>query len=255
MKNKIPSLIRTSFLVVICGILVYPAVFTIPAQGAWWQKGLDLLKGSAGSETQKALTSEDIRAGLKEALRVGADNVVSRLGRKDGFNLDPAVHIPLPRQFDTVRNTLAKVGMSSRLDDLELRLNRAAEAATPKARELFFQAISEMTFEDVMNIYNGPEDAATRYFQDSMTPPLVKEMQPVVEQSLAEVGAVQAYDSVMGEYRAIPFVPDIKADLTDYVVEKGMAGIFHYLAVEEAALRQNPSRRTTELLQRVFGPR
>jgi hypothetical protein len=148
---------------------------------------------------------------------------------------------------------LAKVGMSSMLDDLELKLNRAAEVATPKAKELFFQAISEMTFEDVMNIYNGPEDAATRYFQDKMTPALAREMEPVVEQSLSQVGAVQTYDKIMGEYRTIPFVPDVKADLTTHVVEKGMAGIFHYMAVEEAAIRQNPAKRTTELLQRVFG--
>ena len=134
-----------------------------------------------------------------------------------------------------------------------MKLNRAAEVATPKAKELFSQAISEMTFEDVMNIYNGPDDAATRYFQKKMTPPLAREMQPVVDQSLAEVGAVQAYDKVMAEYRSMPFVPDVKADLTTYVVEKGMDGIFHYMAVEEAAIRQDPAKRTTELLQRVFG--
>ena len=143
--------------------------------------------------------------------------------------------------------------MSPLLDDLELKLNRAAEVATPKAKALFGEAISEMTFEDVMNIYNGPEDSATRYFQDKMTPPLATEMQPIVEQSLAEVGAVQAYENVMGEYRSIPFVPDVKADLTTYVVEKGMDGIFYYMAKEEAAIRQNPAKQTTELLQKVFG--
>jgi hypothetical protein len=86
-----------------------------------------------------------------------------------------------------------------------------------------------------------------------MTPPLATEMQPVVEQSLAEVGAVKAYENVMGKYRSIPFVPDAKADLTTYVVEKGMDGIFYYMAKEEAAIRQNPAKRTTELLQKVFG--
>jgi hypothetical protein len=211
------------------------------------------LKSPAGSTAQQALSSEDIGAGLKEALLVGSQNVVSQLGRPDGFNLDPAIHIPLPQQLNNVKSLLGKVGMSSMLDDLELKLNRAAEVATPKAKELFAQAISEMTFEDVMNIYNGPDDAATRYFQEKMTPPLAREMQPVVDQSLAEVGAVQAYDNVMGEYRAIPFVPDVKADLTTYVVEKGMDGIFHYIALEEAAIRQNPAKRTTELLQLVFG--
>jgi len=223
------------------------------AESSWWQKGTDILKGSGTGQTQDTLTTGEIGAGLKDALLVGSENVVSQLGSLDGFNLDPAIHIPLPEQFSTVKSVLGRVGMTSLLDDLELKLNRAAEVATPKAKALFGQAISEMTFEDAMNIYNGPDDAATRYFQDKMTPPLAKEMQPVVEQSLAEVGAVQAYDNVMGEYRSIPFVPDVKADLTTYVVEKGMDGIFYYMAREEAAIRQNPAKRTTELLQRVFG--
>ena len=222
-------------------------------QSSWWQKGTDILKGSGAGQTQDTLTTGEIGAGLKDALLVGSENVVSQLGSLDGFNLDPAIHIPLPEQFSTVKSVLGRVGMTSLLDDLELKLNRAAEVATPKAKALFGQAISEMTFEDVMNIYNGPEDAATRYFQDKMTPPLAKEMQPVVEQSLAEVGAVQSYDNVMGEYRTIPFVPDVKADLTTYVVERGMDGIFYYMAKEEAAIRQNPAKRTTELLQKVFG--
>jgi len=243
------SLVLTSIIILGTSLVYGPA----PARCSWWQKGLDLLKSPTSTPVQKALTSDDIRDGLKEALRVGSENVVSRLGQTDGFNLDPAVHIPLPQQFDTVKSLLSKVGMSSLLDDLDLKLNRAAEVATPKAKKLFLQAISEMTFEDVMNIYNGPQDAATRYFQDKMSPSLAKDMLPVVDQSLAQVNAIQTYDKVMGEYRAIPFVPDVKADLTTYVVEKGMAGIFHYMAVEEAAIRKNPAKRTTELLQRVFG--
>lgn len=244
---------RTLALTGIIILTAYAVFDASTAHSSWLQKGLDLLKGPAGTTAQKALTSDEIGAGLKEALLVGSRNVVSQLGTTDGFNLDPAIHIPLPEKLESVKSLLGKVGMSSMLDDLELKLNRAAEVATPKAKELFSQAISEMTFEDVMKIYNGPDDSATRYFQEKMTPSLAKEMQPVVDQSLAEVGAVQAYDNVMGQYRAIPFVPDVKADLSTYVVEKGMDGIFHYIAVEEAAIRQNPVKRTTELLQRVFG--
>ena len=242
-------------LLILAGIAVTASLLFGPAtaRSSWWENGADLLKSPVGTTAQKALTSEEIGAGLKDALLVGSETVVAQLGTLNGFNLDPVIHIPLPEQFDSVKSLLGRIGMSSMLDDLELKLNRAAEVATPKAKPLFAQAISEMTFEDIMNIYNGPDDAATRYFQEKMTPALAKEMQPVVEESLAEVGAVQAYDNVMGEYRAIPFVPDVKADLTTYVVEKGMDGIFHYIAVEEAAIRQNPVKRTTELLQRVFG--
>lgn len=57
----------------------------------------------------------------------------------------------------------------------------------------------------------------------------------------------------MGKYESMPFVPDVKSDLTGHVVDKGMDGIFHYLAKEEAAIRQNPAKQTTDLLKSVFG--
>lgn len=222
------------------------------AESSWWQKGVDLLK-SSGTSTGSGLTKDEIGLGLKDALRVGSETVVSQLGREDGFNADPAIHIPLPKSLATAQNWLGKVGMASLLDDLELKLNRAAELATPKAKALFGQAISEMTFDDVMNIYNGPDDSATRYFQGKMSNPLAQEMSPIVSDSLSEVGAIQSYDNAMKEYQAIPFAPDVKADLTTHVVEKGIDGIFHYIAIEEAAIRQNPVKRTTDLLQKVFG--
>jgi hypothetical protein len=78
-------------------------------------------------------------------------------------------------------------------------------------------------------------------------------MQPIVERTLNQVGAVQSYDAVMSQYATLPFVPNVKADLNRYVVDQGMAGIFHYLAIEEAAIRENPAKRTTEILQKVFG--
>jgi hypothetical protein len=223
------------------------------AGNAWLEKGTDLLKTVTGTSRQTDITVEEIGAGLKEALLVGSEQVVSRLGRVNGFNTDSAVHIPLPKQLDAVKAALGKIGMSGPLRDLELKLNRAAEVATPKARKLFRQAITDMRFDDVKAIYTGPQDAATQYFRTRMSPSLAREMRPVVKSSLASVGAVQAYDSVMKKYRSIPLVPDVKADMTGYVVERGMDGIFYYMAQEEAAIRRNPARRTTELLRRVFG--
>ena len=191
--------------------------------------------------------------GLKEALRVGTDTVVKQLGTNDGFNKDPKVHIPLPKSLDKVKSVLKPIGYSNMLDDLELKLNRSAEAATPKAKKIFWDAISQMTIKDVKGIFNGPDDAATRYLQAKMSQPLKDEMRPVVYNSMAEVGAIQSYDKMMAQYSAIPFVPDVKANLTDHVLQKALDGIFHYLAIEEASIRKNPAKRTTELLQRVFG--
>jgi len=226
---------------------------TTDAGNSWLDKGSDLLKGLGKGGGPSSLSVSEIGAGLKDALKVGTENVVTQLGRVDGFNKDSAIHIPLPKQLETAKSVLDRVGMSGQLEDLELRLNRAAEVATPKAKELFFQAITEMTFDDVKAIYNGPKDAATQYFRRKMSPSLAQEMKPVVESSLKQVAAIQTYDGIMDKYRSIPFVPDIKANLTDYVVEKGMDGIFYYVAEEEAAIRTNPAKRTTELLKRVFG--
>jgi hypothetical protein len=222
------------------------------AGSSWFSKGSELLKSLGSDSKAGELSVEEIGAGLKEALKVGSKKVVDQLGAVDGFNNDTNIHIPLPESLNTVKSMLEKVGMSSLFENLELKLNRAAEAATPKAKELFFNAISQMSFEDVKQIYNGPDDAATQYFKEKMSPELAVEMKPVIEDSLSQVGAVSAYDNMMKNYKSIPFVPDVKANLTDHVIKKGMDGIFYYIAEEEAAIRQNPAERTTELLKKVF---
>lgn len=235
-------------------VLAFCVLGSATAHAGWLQKGKDLINDlGLGKSDQLQLTSDEISAGLKEALRVGTATVVGQLGRDQGFSADPVVHIPLPESLETVQSALGKVGMSSLLDNLELRLNQAAEAATPKAKELFWQAIGEMTLADVNAIYKGPDDAATRYFQGKMSQPLAEMMRPIVHDSLADVGAVKAYENVMGTYRSLPFTPEVNADLTGHVVRKGMDGIFYYLAREEAQIRKNPAKRTTELLKRVFG--
>ena len=236
--------------------IAFVAVSHSGVQAGWLDKGKKLLEGFSGGQSgSEALSNDEIAAGLKEALRVGTDRVVGQLGAVNGFNTDPSVHIPLPDSLKTVQSTLSKVGMSGMMDDLELRLNRAAEAATPKAKKLFLDSIQDMSLDDVRRIYEGPDDAATRYFQAKMSEPLAGEMMPIVNDSLSEIGAIRSYDDAMGRYEAIPFVPDVKADLTGYVVDKGMEGIFYYLAKEEAAIRQDPLERTTDILQKVFGAR
>lgn len=245
-------------------LVAFVAAVSIPvsahAQMDLLKRGQDALKsiqggsGSGGSASPAAaLTDSEIGGGLREALTVGVRTVVSQVGATNGYNGDPRIHVPLPESLATVQKTLSKIGMSDLVDDLELRLNRAAEKAAPEAREVFGQAIQEMTFDDVQMIYKGPNDAATRFLERTMSSPLIQRMRPIVDASLSDVGAVQAYDNAIGQYKAIPFVPDAKADLTEHVLERALKGLFLYLAEEEAAIRQNPVKRSTALLQKVFG--
>ncbi len=218
------------------------------------EKAGSLLKG-AGTGSGNALSSDQIVAGLKEALSKGSETVVGRLGQSGGFSKDPGVRIPLPASLAKARDFAGKFGMNSSFDDLENRLNLAAEAATPKAKNLFLGAIADMSVQDAKGILSGPDNAATQYFESRTRPTLGGDMRPIVDQSLSEVGAVKSLQQLLGRYQQIPLAPKIDTDLTGYVVDKGMDGIFKYLASEEKAIRENPAKRTTELLQKVFAAR
>lgn len=248
-RNLIKS--RTILFVILFSLSILPA----PALPGWLDDGKALLEKYQEKKGAKTgvLTDGDIAAGLKEALTVGTANVVERLGRENGFNGDPKVHIPLPENLKEVRRLLEKVRQEKIADDLEIRLNRAAEIAAPKARKHFVEAVRAMTLDDARKIWKGPDDSATAYFREKMTAPLKEEMRPVIGDSLAEVGAIKSYERMMGRYKKLPFVPDVRADLADYVTDKGLEGIFYYLAKEEAAIRKDPVKRTTELLKKVFG--
>ncbi len=220
--------------------------------GAWVGSAGQVLQGVLAGNGA-ALGSSEIAAGLKEALKVGTDRVVTSLGREDGFNADPKIHIPLPSVLAQAQSSLRLIGASGLIDDLELRVNRAAEQATPVAKDIFWQAITSLTFEDVNAIYQGPNDAATQYLDRTTRTSLNGAMRPIIDQALADAGAVQAYDLIIDRAQAAPFLPDLKTDLTNHVLNGAMDGLFTYLAVEEAAIREDPLKRSTELLKRVFG--
>ena len=208
-----------------------------------------VLSGAAGSGV---LSNADIVQGLKAALETGSNTVVNQLGTTDGFNGNSLIRIPLPASLVKAKNLAGKVGLDGPFNDLETRLNRAAELATPKAKSLFLGAIKGMSVSDARGILNGADNSATTYFRDKTGAALAAEMRPLVDDALAQVGAVNSFNKVLASYRKIPGAPSVDADLTGHVVEKGSDGIFYYLAEEEKAIRENPAKRTSEILQRVF---
>lgn len=209
----------------------------------------------AGASGSGVLSNADIVQGLKAALETGSNTVVSQLGTTDGFNANSLIRIPLPASLVKAKNLASKVGLSGPFNDLETRLNRAAELATPKAKALFVGAIQDMTVDDAKGILNGADDSATAYFRDKTGASLASAMRPLVDDALSQVGAVNSFNNALASYRKIPGAPAVNADLTGHVVDKGSDGIFYYLAEEEKAIRENPAKRTSEILQRVFGSR
>jgi len=250
-------------------LIITPLCFTLAgfsaqAHANWWEQGAELLKDiqemqntTSSKETSTVLpsnlSSADIEKAFKEALTKGSETVVNKLSVTDGFNADPKIHIPLPKSLKSVQSTLNQFGMGGYMDDVETKLNRAAEAATPQAKALFLDAIKSMSFDDVKKIYEGPQDSATQYLKEKTSPGIKEKMAPIVEITLSEVGAITAYDKAIKNYKNLPFVPDVKADLLDHVVNEGLEGMFYYIAQEEAAIRKDPLKQSTDLLKKVFG--
>ena len=246
---------NVTFLLLICGMALTSGQSL--AQSSLLNTLQGVFKGSTdnapGGSGPVTLSYDDIAAGLREALRIGSERVTAQLGIADGYNSDPAIHIPLPPPFQNVQSTLRKFRLSGLADDIELKLNRAAEAAAPKTKELIWRAINQMSIDDARRIYDGPDDAATQYFRKVASADLANVIRPIVDQSLADVGAISAYDNLTSQYNNLPFIPDLKGDLSNHAVSGALKGLFHYLATEETAIRQNPAKRTTEILAKVFG--
>lgn len=238
-------------------LLIFAATPVI-AGNDWLNMGKELLEAQgtssagSGSRVASGLSDQKIISGIREALRVGTEKAVKKVGRPGGFLNDSAVHIPLPKPLAKMKSGLAMIGAESFADDLETRINKAAEAAAPKAASIFGKAVSTMSIEDARGILGGPPDSATQYFKRTTSPELTEALLPVIKKNLADVGALKSYNSLTARLKDLPLPPDVNLDMNDYVARKTLDGIFYYLAKQEADIRANPAARTTELLKSVF---
>lgn len=200
------------------------------------------------------LTTMTVEAGLREALMVGLRHVVRQLGRPDGYWGDPRIRIPLPRALRTVQETLSGTPFADPLDDVQLRMNRAVEAAVPAAGDNVHEAIRALTLPDAIGILRGGDTAATDYLRRKTEARLRAAFTPYVDQSLSASGAYRALQEITDTSPLLAgAAADYKAELTDHAVRIGLDGLFHYLGEEERRVRRDPLARTTDLLRRVFG--
>lgn len=217
--------------------------------------GLPSLGGVTG--VGGGLTEADAAAGIRAALKNGVSSAISTIGVRDGFLLDNLIHIPLPGFLRDMQSTLSKIGLSGPLDTLETQLNRGAEAAVPVARDIFIDAISGLSITDAIGIVRGGDNAATNYLKDRTTAPLTNLFTPIMSNALQQAGAVKTLDNLAARLKSIPLAPklgaDAKTDLIRHGVEFGLSGMFTYVGKEEAAIRANPAKRTSEILRKVFG--
>lgn len=199
------------------------------------------------------LSNRDVVAGLKQALSKGAANAVNSLGKADGFFGNDRVKIPLPESLRKIEHTLRNIGMGQYADELELTMNRAAEAAVPEARTLLVNAVKEMSIQDAKGILAGGDTSATDYFRNKTSQKLAAKFLPIVQQATAKVGVAQKYDHLAGNAGRLGLIDESQTNLGNYITQKTLDGLFLMIADEEKAIRANPVEQGSKLLNKVFG--
>lgn len=199
------------------------------------------------------LSKTDVTSGLKEALNVASGLASKRLSAKDGFMGDAAVRIPLPGILGDAQKRLSPFGMAGPLDDLQLKVNRAAEAAAPTAGKLVTDAVKSMSFDDAMSVLRGGDTAATDFLRKRTEAGLRTSFRPYFDKALATSGALNSVDAVVAKYGAGVVKKDAKTWLADAATTSALNGLFYYVAREEQAIRRDPVKRTSDILRKVFG--
>jgi len=207
---------------------------------------------TARSQSKLVPSNLDIGTALKQALEQGTGKSSDQLSAVDGFFGNAAIKILFPPEAQKAEQTLRKLGLNQLCDNVILSLNRAAEGAAKEAKPIFIDAIKQMTLDDVSHILLGDPDAATQYFKRTTTLQLTAKFKPVIQQSLDHAGATQYYTQAATAYNKVPFVKKINPDISDYVTQKAIEGLFFQIAKEELNIRQNISARSTPLMKTVF---
>ncbi len=194
----------------------------------------------------------EIALGLKEALNFGIEKQVNKLTQKDGFFKNELVKILLPPELQKLDKTLRDIGLSNLADEGLRVLNRAAEDAVSSATPIFVDAVKNITFTDAKKILLGNPDAATQYLSGTTRDALYAKFSPIIQESFEKVGADVVWTNLINRYNAIPLTKKVSPDLTDYVTQEALNGVYTMIAVEEGEIRSKVSSRTTTLLQKVF---
>lgn len=200
-----------------------------------------------------AISQNDMVDGLKQALEIGTTKSVETVSGVNGYYGNPKIRIPLPESVEKVKQVLVMAGYEEKVNAFELSMNRAAEQAAPKARDLFLDSIKQMEVSDAQKILNGRENEATLYFEEKTRAKLFETFEPIVHSSMSETGVTRSYQDLDSKVRSIPFTKSMSLDLDEYVTNKSLDGLFLMVAEEEFKIRQNPTARVTDLLKKVFG--
>lgn len=209
---------------------------------------------SLSNESHAAgLTQGDAAGALRVTLERGANAAVDLLARTDGFLGNPKVRIALPGHLNDVAKWMAAIGQQRRVDELVTAMNRAAEAAVPKARSLLISAVKGVSLQDAQQIIAGGENSVTTFFAEKTRIPLGQEFLPIVTQATEKVSLAAKYNKVASKAASLGMLDARDANLEEYVTGKALDGLYLMIGEEERRIRRDPAATGVALLKKVFG--
>lgn len=218
-------------------------------------------------DSDKQLSKEEVILGLKEALIVGTNKSADILGATDGYYKDDLVKILLPPEADIIVKNIGKIpGGNQLLEDILLKINRAAEDAVSEAKPIFVNSIKSMTVADAFGILKGEDNAATLYLHKTTYNQLFDLYRPKIKASVEKklVGNIstgESWNQITGKWNDVAnssigqiagFKP-VEIDLDAYLTNKALDGLFLKIEAEEKLIRKDPVARVNSILKRVFG--
>lgn len=212
-----------------------------------------LFSGSVFAADLSSISSKEAVSALRTTLNQGADVAVGSLGKPDGFLGNPAVRIKLPDFLENSKGLLKMMGMGSQLDQMEVSMNRAAEAAVPQAKAVLKKTIQNMTVEDAKQVLGGGDTAVTDFFRSKAQGDLYTQLLPIVQGKTAQVGLAQQYNALAEKGSRFGLVKAEDANLEGYVTNKALDALFLMVAEEEKAIRADPVAAGSAVLKKVFG--
>jgi hypothetical protein len=211
-------------------------------------------QGGAGvNAAVAALSTGEIDQGLKAALLRGTEVAVGELGRENGFYGNAKWRIPLPPALEKASSLMRMAGMGAQADQLDLAINRAAEAAVPEAKSLLIAAVKNMTVEDAKAILTGGDQAATDYFKRKTQAPLTQKFLPIVARATDRVGLAQTYNQFAGQAAQFGLIKPDQASIQQYVTQQALDRLYQAIGEQERAIRSDPVGTGSKLLSKVFG--
>lgn len=197
-------------------------------------------------------TEGEMGSGLKEALQKGIEFSAQKASKTDGFLKNEAIKILLPPEAQKAEHFVRKIGMGHLADDALISMNRAAEDAAMSSIPIFTQAIKEITFQDVVGIVKGDENAATNYLRGKTSSKLIDQFKPHITLSLNKVNATKHWKNFATTYNKVPLQKKMEVDLSQHVSNGAVSGLFKLIGEEEVKIRKDPLARTSDLLKKVF---